>query len=198
MRLALHRRVPGASALSLALVAVATLAGACADAGASPLAPSAGSQAAQRSSDAIVDLNPQPEPPSLRLDFRLTPDGTDWFGTIFVGDQACGSMQLRQTSSRQTGVVTHVGYGLSIQGTNPDFQMDADLSGIVVRGRVVLNGTVAHGAYAGQTLHPRGQIVVPPPNSPIDLTTTLTGAVQLNPQPEPPAPAYPPSPCITG
>ena len=193
MRRFLHRGI------LCAALAVATASAACADPGASPLAPTAN---VRRAADVVVDLNPQPEPPSLQLDFVLTPDGADWFGTISVGGQECGSMQLTPTQVVETdvappeaawwqsGIVTHVGYTLSIQGTNPDFQMDADLAGIVENGQVVLNGMVGSGAYAGQTLHPRGQIA--------PGTLTMTGTVQLNPQPEPPSSQYPPSPCVGG
>jgi hypothetical protein len=194
MRCSLHRGILGAA------LAVAAALAACADPGASPLAPTAN---VRRAADAVVDLNPQPEPPSLQLDFVLTPDGTDWFGTVSVGGQACGTMQLTPTQVVETdlvppeaawwqsGIVTHVGYSLTIQGENPDFVMDADLAGIVQGGRFVLNGMVGSGAYAGQTLHPRGQIA--PGTLP-----TMTGTVQLNPQPEPPSSQYPPSPCVGG
>jgi hypothetical protein len=177
----------------LALSFAAAAASSCSDPGASPLAPATQSMTA---ADGTVDLNPQPEPPSLELDYALTPDGTDWFGTIQVGNQSCGSMQLVQTSSRQSGIVTHVAYALSIQGENPAFGMDADLSGIVVRGRVVLNGKVSGGFYDGQAIHPRGQIVASTDENPIDQLTRMIGTVELNPQPEPPSAAYPPSPCV--
>lgn len=189
MRHRVHRGVLGA-----ALVLV-TVTAACHDAGTSPLVPAA---TTRRAGDAIVDLNPQPEPPSLSLHYVLSPDGSDWFGMVYVGDQACGSMQLLQTSSRQTGIVTHLAYSLSIQGANPDFQMDADLSGVLVRGRVVLNGKVRNGTYAGRTIHPQGRIVAAPEDGSVDLLTRMLGAIELNPQPEPPSASYPPSPCITG
>jgi len=163
-----------------------------------PLAPE---MVPERAAAPIIDLNPQPEPPSLELQFTMTPDGASWFGTISVGGRACGSVQLNpqpEPPSRQTGVVTHVAYSLSIQGDDPAFLLDADLSGIVAGGHVVLNGRINNGAYAGQTIHPRGDIAVPPPDAPLDLSTTLTGALKLNPQPEPPAPEYPPSPCVAG
>ncbi|MCG6987521.1 MAG: hypothetical protein LJF06_05020 [Gemmatimonadetes bacterium] len=199
MRRFLHRGI------LCAALAVATAFAACADPGASPLAPTAN---VRRAADAVVDLNPQPEPPSLQLDFALNPDGTDWFGRIYVGGQACGTMQLTpaqvvetdlvppEAAWWQSGIVTHVRYTLGIQGANPDFEMHADLAGIIVGGRVVLNGMVGSGAYAGQTLHPRGQIVLPSPGG--DQLTTMTGTVQLNPQPEPPSSQYPPSPCVGG
>lgn len=185
---------------SLAAVLTLSLLGAgCAE---SPTASPASDtpQAPPVSEQPINELNPQPEPPSLQLHFSMTPDGDAWFGTISVGGQACGAVQLNPQPEppfpQQTGVVTHVAYALSIQGDNPDFLLDADLSGIVAGNHVVLNGVVSDGFYAGQTLHPRGSITLPPPDSPTDLQTTMTGIIQLNPQPEPPAPAeYPPSPC---
>lgn len=139
-------------------------------------------------------LNPQPEPPSLQVRFALSPDGGDWFGHVFVGDESCGSIQLLSTGAETTGIVTHVGYALSITGANPAFQLDASLQGVIVQGRVVLNGMVSSGAYAGQTIHPRGTIQVAGGGT-TDQLTTLAGAVQLNPQPEPPSMEYPPSPC---
>lgn len=173
-----------------ALLSIAVAATACSD-GSQPLAPG---PVTAHAADPVTELNPQPEPPSLELTFQLTFDG-GWFGTVFVGDQACGSMQLvpvlidEGTSSTQTGTVTHVGYGLGITGSNPDFTLQAGLSGTVEQGMVVLNGLVTDGAYAGQTLHPRGEI------QSVGGVMTLTGSVQLNPQPEPPSAAYPPSPC---
>ncbi|MGD8321888.1 MAG: hypothetical protein PVJ02_15680 [Gemmatimonadota bacterium] len=172
-----------------ALLSIAAAATACSD-GAQPLAPDA---VTTRVADPVTELNPQPEPPSLELRFQLTFDG-EWSGTVFVGDQACGSMRLvpvliDEGTSSETGTVTHVAYGLGITGSNPDFTLQAGLSGIVEQGMVVLNGPVTDGAYAGQILHPRGEIQSE------GGATTLTGSVQLNPQPEPPSEAYPPSPC---
>lgn len=144
----------------------------------------------------IAQLNPQPEPPSsLALRFELNPDGTDWFGTVFVGDQACGYMKLLQTRTRLTGVVDHVGYKLSIQGDNPDYLLDADLSGVFANRHVVLNGRIGTGFYAGETIHPLG-VVTTAPEGVVDALTTMTGIIQLNPQPEPPSFVYPPSPCL--
>lgn len=146
-----------------------------------------------RSSAPVAELNPQPEPPSLTLSYQLRPDGTDWFGTVYVGDEACGTMALEQTASRSTGVATHVGYDLTIVGANQAFLMDATLFGLVVRDHVVLDGRVHDGAYAGRTIHPRGQIQTTLQDG--EAFTTMTGLVQLNPQPEPPSSDYPPSPC---
>ncbi len=146
-----------------------------------------------RSAAPITELNPQPEPPSLALRYELGPDGTDWFGTVYVGDEACGTMQLVQTATRSTGVARHVVYSLTIVGANPAFLMDATLSGIVVRDHVVLNGRVHDGAYAGRTIHPRGEIQTTITDG--EAFTRMTGLVQLNPQPEPPSSDYPPSPC---
>lgn len=183
-------------------LALATVVTGCTNPGSSPLAPTT---SVRRADDGIVDLNPQPEPPSLVLDFVLNPDGAAWFGTVYVGDRECGTMELLPTGPVdadlgptevawwQSGIVTHVGYTLSIQGANSNPWMDADLAGVVVDGRVVLNGIVGSGFYTGQTIHPRGQVVAPSGNLP-----TMTGTVQLNPQPEPPSSAYPPSPCVAG
>jgi hypothetical protein len=185
-----HRRLSGGT-LALALVVTA----ACNDA----VTPSpAASGAIQRSAESIVDLNPQPEPPSvLALRFELNPDGTDWFGTVYVGNQACGTMDLLQTGSSLTGIVDHVGYTLNIQGDNPDYVLDADLSGVIANRHVVLNGRIGTGYYSGETIHPLGDIT-PAPNGPVDELTSMTGLIQLNPQPEPPSFAYPPSPCLGG
>ena len=141
----------------------------------------------------IAQLNPQPEPPSLDIEYLLTPDGADWFGTVFVDGEACGSMELLVTNSQQTGVVTHVGYALSITGDNPNFQLGAALDGVIVRHNVVLNGAVDSGYYSGQTIHPRGMIQTS--GGSVDQLTSMEGELQLNPQPEPPSFAYPPSPC---
>lgn len=162
---------------------------ACSDAGAT-VAPNG---PPSRTNDATPYLNPQPEPPSILLHFALHPDGTDWFGPVYVGDQSCGTMQLLRDTSWQSGIVTHVGYSLSIAGDNPDFTMDATVAGIAVRGMVVLNGSVDSGAYAGQTLHPMGEVQAGGDSD--DLEATMLGIVMLNPQPEPPSDAYPPSPC---
>lgn len=143
----------------------------------------------------LVQLNPQPEPPSLVIEYQLIPRGEGWAGSVYVGGQACGTMQLVQTKSEQTGIVMHVGYNLSIAGYNPDFQLDASLSGVIVRQHVVLNGTVGSGYYAGRTVHPRG-VIQTTGGGPTNQLTTMLGTVQLNPQPEPPYPAFPPSPCI--
>lgn len=148
----------------------------------------------RRQANAVVQLNPQPEPPSLKLGFALSPDGGDWYGTVYVGGQACGSIQLLATTPRQTGVASHVGYTLTIAGDNPDFQLAANLAGVVTHAHVVLNGVVSSGFYAGQTIHPRG-VISTSNGGPVDELTTLTGTVQLNPQPEPPSAPYPPSPC---
>lgn len=146
------------------------------------------------SGQSIVALNPQPEPPSFEIQYQLTPDGADWFGMVYVGGEACGTMQLLQTTPKQTGVATHVGYDLSITGDNPAFQLDASLAGVIVKQRVVLNGTVDSGYYAGRTVHPRGTIQTFG-GGPIDQITTLQGTIKLNPQPEPPSFEFPPSPC---
>ncbi|HKJ92723.1 MAG TPA: hypothetical protein VJ957_06120 [Longimicrobiales bacterium] len=176
---------------ALAFVCVLALAAAaCSDAG--PIVAPNGNL--QRQDQPHVLFNPQPEPPALIMDYALTPDGGDWYGTVQVGGESCGTMQLIQTESDETGIVTHVGYELSITGANPDFQLNASLDGVVVRGHVVLNGRISSGFYAGQTIHPRGEIRTVG-GGPVDRLTTLTGAVQLNPQPEPPSMAYPPSPC---
>jgi len=149
----------------------------------------------QRAAAPIVELNPQPEPPSSALRFEVNPDGTDWYGTVYVGETACGYMKLLQTRSSVTGIVDHVGYSLAIQGDNPDYVLDAALSGIIQSHRVVLNGSITDGFYAGETIHPVGEIA-PGTDGLVDGLTTMTGFIQLNPQPEPPSSAYPPSPCL--
>lgn len=171
-------------ALFLAMAAVA-----CNDAG-KPLAPDG---APRRSADATPYLNPQPEPPSMLLHFALSPDGTDWYGTVYVGDEACGTMQLLQDTVWQSGIITHVGYQLAVTGDNPDFSLNASVAGITVQSMVVLNGTVDSGAYEGRTIHPLGEIQTSDDSG--DLFVTMLGAVMLNPQPEPPSAAFPPSPC---
>jgi hypothetical protein len=176
----------GGLAIALVLAMAVT---ACSDAGAT-LAPGG---TPKQTNDETIYLNPQPEPPSLLLQFALSPDGTDWYGHVYVGDQSCGTMQLLQDTVWQSGIVTHVGYSLSVVGDNPDFAMDAAVAGIAVRGMVVLNGSVDSGAYAGQTLHPMGQIQTGGDSG--DLEATMLGIIMLNPQPEPPSDAYPPSPC---
>ena len=143
----------------------------------------------------IVDLNPQPEPPSLDVDYSLTFGDGGWFGMVYVGGQACGMMSMIPTASKQTGVATHVNFNLSIIGDNPDFALDASLAGVVVQQKVVLNGMVENGFYAGTTIHPRGTIQGLGSGVPIDQLPTLQGTVKLNPQPEPPSFEYPPSPC---
>ncbi len=148
----------------------------------------------QASDQSPVQLNPQPEPPSFVIDYRLNPDGDDWYGRAYVGGEACGTIQLLQTKSKQTGIVTHVGYNLSIAGPNPDFILDASLEGVIVRGHVVLNGKVNSGYYAGRTIHPRG-VIQTSGGGPVDQLATMLGTVELNPQPEPPSFEYPPSPC---
>jgi len=147
--------------------------------------------------DGSVDLNPQPEPPSqpLLLGFAVSPDGGDWFGTVFVGDQACGSIQFVHSDWSQTGVVTHIDYHLAIAGANPDFRLGADLSGILNPVRMALHGTVTEGAYAGQVVNPMGAVQTTSGGGPVDELTTIRGWLQLNPQPEPPSMEYPPSPC---
>lgn len=176
----------GGLAVALVLAMAVT---ACSDAGAT-LAPD---HAPQSNTDATTYLNPQPEPPSILLQFTLNPDGTDWYGHVYVGDQSCGTMQMLQDTLWQSGIVTHVGYSLSVAGDNPDFKMDATVAGIAVQGMVVLNGSVDSGAYAGQTIHPLGEIQTGGDSS--DLETTMLGIIMLNPQPEPPSDAFPPSPC---
>lgn len=143
----------------------------------------------------IVDLNPQPEPPSLNLQYKLTFGDGGWFGRVYVGDQACGSMSMMPTASKQTGVATHVAFDLNIIGDNTDFALDASLAGVVVQQKVVLNGVVDDGYYAGTTIHPRGTLSIPS-GGPIDQFPTLQGTVKLNPQPEPPSFEFPPSPCV--
>ena len=144
----------------------------------------------------IVDLNPQPEPPSLSLDYNLAFGDGGWFGMVYVGGQACGMMSMIPTASNQTGVATHVGFNLNIIGTNPDFALSASLAGVVVQQRVVLNGVIENGYYAGTTIHPRGTIQGLGSGGPIDQLPTLQGTIKLNPQPEPPSFEYPPSPCV--
>jgi len=150
------------------------------------------------SADGSIDLNPQPEPPSqpLLLGFVVSPDGGDWFGTVYVGDQACGSIQFVHSDGTQTGVVSHIDYHLGIVGANPDFQVGADLSGILNPVRMVLHGTVTEGAFTGQTVNPMGAIQTTSDGGPVDQLTTIRGWLQLNPQPEPPSMEYPPSPCM--
>lgn len=162
---------------------------ACSDAGA-PVAPR---HAPQPNNETTPYLNPQPEPPSILLHFALIPDGTDWYGTVYVGNEACGTMDLKSGGSWQSGIVTHVSYSLAVTGANPDFQLDANVAGIRVQGMVVLNGTVDSGAYDGQTIHPLGEIQTS--GDPDNLEATMLGAIMLNPQPEPPSAEFPPSPC---
>jgi hypothetical protein len=151
-----------------------------------------------RDAERVALVDPQPEPPSsLALRFELNPDGADWFGTVYVGDRACGYMELHKTRSDLTDLVDHVGYTLSIQGDNPDYILDADVSGVIANHHVVLDGRIGSGYYAGETIHPRGNIT-PAPVGLVDAPTSMTGLIQLNPQPEPPSFAYAPSPCLGG
>jgi hypothetical protein len=152
----------------------------------------------RRAAEPVVELNPQPEPPSsLVLRFELNPDGTDWFGTVYVGDRACGTMKLLQTQSALTGIIRHVGYSLRIQGDNPDYVLNADLSGVIANRHVVLNGRIGSGYRAGETIRPLGDITSAP-DLLVARPTMMMGLIQLNPQPELPSFAYPPSPCLGG
>ncbi|MCG6954978.1 MAG: hypothetical protein LJF04_03225 [Gemmatimonadetes bacterium] len=185
-----HHCISGAT-LALALVATA----ACTDGVTRPRPADA---EMGRAAEPVVDLNLQPEPPSsLALRFELNPDGADWFGTVYVGDRACGYMQLLHPRSGLTGIVDHVEYRLSIQGDNPDYVLDAGVSGVIANHHLVLNGRIGSGYYAGETIHPRGDIT-PAPDGPVDVLTTMKGLIQLYPQPEPPSFVYPPSPCLGG
>jgi hypothetical protein len=146
----------------------------------------------------VVDANSRPEPPSsLALRFGLNPDGADWYGTVYVGGRECGTMELVQIRSNVTGIVAHVEYSMRIQGDDPDYVLDADLGGVIANHHVVLNGRVSTGYYAGETVHPLGNITAAPEGL-VDGLATMTGLIKLDPQPEPPSFAYPPSPCLGG
>ncbi|MEJ2215201.1 MAG: hypothetical protein P8099_01175 [Gemmatimonadota bacterium] len=110
-----------------------------------------------------------------------------------MGDESCGSMQLVQGGSWQSGIVTHVSYSLAVSDIDGNPFLNASVAGIAVKGMVVLNGTVDSGAYDGQTIHPLGEIQTS--GNPDNLEATMLGAIMLNPQPEPPSTEFPPSPC---
>jgi hypothetical protein len=160
--------------------ALALLTGACTD----PLDPTA-QQVEARAANVDTELNPQPEPPSmLMLPYSLTAVGRGVFeGTV----GSCDVDATLELGDDPQGEVTPMRWSLQLEATD-GAKFNAELSGILnwTTGHSVSNGVLTLPAVQFQ-LHEQGTF-----SADENGLTGFTGAVALNPQPEPPS--YPPNP----
>jgi hypothetical protein len=162
--------------------ALALLMGACTD----PLDPQAQPMEAP-AMNVEVELNPQPEPPSMfMLPYSLTAlGGGEFEGTL----GSCDAGATLELSDPQENITPHR-WSLALTAADGG-TFNAELSGILnwTTGHSVSNGVLTLPAIQLQ-VHEQGTFTA-------DETgpTVFTGAVALNPQPEPPSsPFLPPNP----
>jgi hypothetical protein len=185
--------VRGRAAAVLLTLGLAPLAAGCGDAPV-PLGPADTPTPLQRAT-VDVELNPQPEPPSLlTLPYELTAVGRG----EFHGELGSCQLQATLTIVATSQTATHVRWSFQAVAPGSGETLGGELFGILnwTTGQATANGEFSSSLPAVQfRVHDDGRFTAGADGELIQFG----GLVSLNPQPEPPSDtAVPPNPCVTG